>query len=286
MSGDCNHGCCICSYCCVAFSIFFIIPSAVILGVTTHRELYVVTKWNESIISTPNSPQLIPFNTLGCPRDEHFYSQPFLTYFEAIAPEKSSISVTLEDDITSAHVIGSCDVSPNDVCRIPFGWLNNVFPYVELKSPEVSDEVVQWGCSYFNLPFLLSVVILSCCVCVCLVCCCNACLCCTLYCCCRPSEHQQPYQQQQQQQPQRPKPTYDNLFTEVATHKDTLAQPLSINVRTVTKVENGVAIREEVSTMQRVRPDGRIEKYENVRVFVTDGNDVVVAERSNALVFN
>ena len=291
MSRDCNYGCSICSYCCVAFSIFFIIPSAVIFAVTTHRDLYVVTKWNESIISTPNNPKLIHFNPLDCPRDEHFYSQPFLTYFEAIAPEDSSISVSLEDDLTSAHVIGSCDVMPNKVCRIPFGGLENVFPYVMLKSPEAAAEVVQWGCSYFNLPFLLSVVILSCCVCVCLVCCCNACLCCTLYCCCRPPENQQQPQQQRQrkrrrQRQQNPGPKYNTLPTELATPEDTLTQPLLLNVRTETKLENGIAIRKEIATMQKVRPDGRIEMYENIRVIVTDGNDTTMAEGSSGLVLN
>ena len=298
MSGDCNYGCSICSYCCVAFSMFFIIPSAVIFAVTTHRELYVVARWNESIISKPWSPQLIPFDPLGCPRYEPFSSQPFLTYFEALAPENSSISVTLKDDISTAHVIGSCDVNANDVCRIPFGSLENVFPYIILKSPDVADEVVQWGCSYFNLPFLLSAIILSCCVSVCLVCCCNACLCCTLYCCCKPTEQQHPQQQQQQQQqqkrqPQRKRqqrqqlrPKYNTLPTELETHGDTLTQPLLLNVRTETKIENGIAIRKEISTLQKVRPDGRVEMYENVRVFVTDGNDAVVAEGSKGLILN
>ena len=97
-------------------------------------------------------------------------------------------------------------------------------------------------------------------------------------------QQQQQQQQQQKRQPQRKRqqrqqlrPKYNTLPTELETHGDTLTQPLLLNVRTETKIENGIAIRKEISTLQ-IRPDGRVEMYENVRVFVTDGNDAVVAE--------
>ncbi|KAI6650400.1 hypothetical protein LOD99_5837 [Oopsacas minuta] len=266
----------------MAFTLIIIIPSAVILVITTNKQLYATNEWNSSTILTADSLQLIPFNPLYCPKDKNFYSQPFLNYLEAKAPDYSALTLDLKtENVATSHTIVSCYANANEICSIPIQNYENIFAFVALETIDVDkDSIVEWACSYFNLPFLLSVIILSCCSCCCLICYCSACLCCMTYCCCGKEPNPSPPPHRRWQSRQRSERQVANTVS----NRDT--QPLLVNIRTERAMVDGVMYQKETSTLRRVAPNGMDEVYEHVKLIATDGTNAVVSEATHALILN
>ena len=285
MGKDCSCVCSICSVCCMVCSLFIVIPSCVIFVITTDKILYVGSAWNSSSISDSGSPQLIPFDPYSCPKDKNFYSQPFLLFLEVNAPESTGLILTLRDrNIPNSKKLESCSVNADGFCRIPVPRLDKVFAFISLDYSGSSTETVEWRCSYYNLPYLLSLIFLSCCACLCLACCCNTCLCCTKYCCCDSANHHIT-QEERHVLTEDPKPQrrYQHQVTRRAVPG---TQPLFVGKRIETVVEDGVAVRREITTLRMVTESGKFQVIENVKVIATDGTNTVVAEATHGLKLN
>ena len=266
-------------------TLFVVIPCAVIFAITTDRVVYAGNQWNSSIVFETGTPQLIPFDPYSCPKDSNFYSQPFLLYLEVRAPSDTGLILTLHDkNIPNSNKIDSCSINSGGLCRIPVPRLDNVYAFIALDITGSSTEEVKWKCSYYNLPYLLSLIFLSCCACLCFLFCCNTCLCCTKYRCCdldnTPNARGErvvprPYSKPQKRYPQHV-PRGDGSQT----------QPLLLGKRIETVVENGIAIRKEITTLQRITDNGKCQIVENVQVIATDGTNAVVAEQTQGLTLN
>ena len=283
MGKDCSYICSICSVCCMVCTLFIVIPCGVIFAITNDRMLYVGNQWNSSTISDSGFPQFIPFDPYNCPKDKNFYSQPSLLFLEVNAPLSTGLTLTLHNkNIPNSKKIDSCSIDEGGFCRISVPRLDNVFAFITLDYSGSSTELIKWRCSYYNLPYLLSLIFLLCCACLCLACCCNTCLCCTKYCCCDSVNNTIIQEEISIPQPN-PKPRRQYPVTR---RNIPDAQPLLLGKRIETVVQDGIAVRREITTLQKVTDNGKFQVIENVRVIATDGTNVVMAENTQGLVLN
>ena len=162
--------------------------------------------------------------------------------------------------------------------------MDKVFAFISLDYSGSSTEIVEWRCSYYNLPYLLSLIFLSCCACLCLACCCNTCLCCTKYCCCD-SANNIITQEDRHVLTEDPKPQR-RYQHQVARRAVPETQPLLVGKRIETVVEDGVAVRREITTLRMITESGKFQVIENVKVIATDGTNTVVAEATHGLKLN
>ena len=175
-----NHCCCtLISHCTWLWALALTITSIVIF-VSRKHELYTGIEWHWLRISNSSSkpePQWLSFNPRRCPKDDQFYSQPYLIYLNARFDGRYDAMLTLTlKDYRSA--IGSCTIPFGSLavdgyktCQFQVTSLDYVHAYILYSNDDESENYVEWGCSYFNFPYLITAIFISLCSCTFLSCC-------------------------------------------------------------------------------------------------------------------
>ena len=277
---------CCCSLggvCSMIFVLPFVFTSCAIFLITKH-ELYTGIEWKNATVSTFGDEQWIPFDPYDCPKDQHFYTHPYLIYLNARFNGSfyATLTLTLYDgnDTVDSNQIGSCMIPypwsfpEYETCKVQVPRFDNVFAYISYTIDFESQDTVEWGCSYYNLPYLISAIFLGVCGCIALSCCLHTCFSC-IRCIC--------YETPKHDPPNPPIPRTNRPITT----RNMETQPLLLKQTTETTLDNnGVLVRKEVTTFKRITASGKYEIYENVNVIAVDENTAVMAERTRALKLN
>ena len=285
---SCSCCCALGGICSLICSLAFVIASIVIFNMKQH-ELFSGVEWQSVRISNSSlrisEPRWIPFDPNNCPKDDQFYSQPFLIYLNARFDGSyyAGLTLTLYDrnDTQHSNEIGSCTipftfpvVNEYKTCQVQVPRLDNVYAYVSYRNNDSSEDTVEWGCSYYNIPYLVSAIVLGLCACICLSCCFHTCFSCVK---CISSnstkENQTTYNKRS------PSPTVVALVVpERIRTRET--KPVQLKKCIEMAIINGIAVRREVTTFQKVNDYGEVEVYEQVQVIGTDGENAVVVEET------
>ena len=146
-----------CLFVVVCLSLVFLITSTVIF-VLSGKNLEEGISWNKSNVTNGIST-LLPFDPYKCPKNEYFYSQPFLIFLTIESHFNADMTLSLYNTNMSQedNKLGSCHALGNSSCTLLVPSLANTFAFVLAKGKDPV-YTVEWGCYYLNLPFLVSTI--------------------------------------------------------------------------------------------------------------------------------
>ena len=150
-------------FCLFLFILFFFVffVASIVVFALSGTDLDMGKSWNHTrIVNRVNTP--LPFDPHKCPKNEYFYSHPFLVYLEIQSPSNAQLtlslyntSIPLED-----NKIGSCQAPVKSSCSLYIPNLDNISAFVLAQGRDGAVYTVDWGCYYLNLPLLVSITIL------------------------------------------------------------------------------------------------------------------------------
>ena len=166
MKKDCSCLCFVLGLFGLCFAFIFLVPSIIIFFFTTNRTLYAGIEWKNDSITKQS--EFLSFNPRNCSKDKYFYPQPLLLYLEVKAPSDTGLTLYLlnhyNDSNSSMKTIG-CIAQSDETCTIQVHNLDE-FAFVSLDNNPSPSSIVSWTCFYFNLPFLLSLIMIGLCGCI------------------------------------------------------------------------------------------------------------------------